>query len=149
MFFKQLFSCGKAKRTKNVNEFTCVTGAVSVPGKDLAATVTVAKGDDVTDNVVDVLPPQIIELTPTEGPTYGESVITIEGVGFGTNNDIVEAYVGEEKCTKTTLVSNTRVECISPKSVTIAGPVIVNIVVASVSSVAMAGSGKEGKESIT
>ena len=86
-------SCGNAKRTKNLNEFTCVTGAVSVPGKDLAATVTVAKGDDVTDNVVDVLPPQIIELTPTEGPTYGESVITIEGVGFGTNNDVVEAYV--------------------------------------------------------
>ena len=61
----------------------------------------------------------------------------------------VRRYVGGEKCLQTTLVSNSRVECISPKSVTVAGPVVVKVVVASVSSVAMAGPGKEGKESIT
>jgi hypothetical protein len=131
--------CTEAKRTKNKNEFTCISGA-SKPGENLDVTVIVSKEDDITDPVVDIVPPHIVSLSPTEGPTYGENVIEIDGSGYGTKEEAVAAFVGTTPCLKTTLVSKTRVLCVTPKRNTGAGSGLVRIEVSGVSSTSIGNS---------
>ena len=129
-------ACTKAERTQNKNEFTCISGA-SKPGEALAATVIVAKGEkinEITDSIVDVIPPQIVSLSPTEGPTFGENDVVIDGSGFGNEGEVVSAFVGNTPCLKTTLVSKTRVVCVAPKRNQGAGIELVRVEVSNIPS---------------
>jgi hypothetical protein len=110
-------SCTKVKRSpKKKNEFTCLTGP-SKPGFNLMASLSLDEHDPKIENpVVEIIPPQIVSLNPTEGPTYGENVIVITGTGFGKKENLVAAFVGDEPCIKTTLVSEKKVLCVAPKT---------------------------------
>ena len=108
--------CTNVQRSTKKNEFTCLTGP-SKPGVNLNASLTLDEHDaPISNPVVEVIPPQIVSLNPTEGPTYGENVIVIAGSGFGENKKLVTAFVGTTPCLTTTLVSSKKVLCVAPKS---------------------------------
>ena len=108
--------CTNVQRSTKKNEFTCLTGP-SKPGVNLNASLTLDEHDaPISNPVVEVIPPQIVSLNPTEGPTYGENVIVIAGSGFGENKKLVTAFVGTTPCLTTTLVSSKSVLCVAPKS---------------------------------
>jgi hypothetical protein len=96
------------------SEFVC-TSARTQPGEELDVSVEVAPGVQVSAPIGTVIPPQLTALSPTEGPSYGEDVLTISGSGFGKDARIVVARVDGVACVKTTLVSDTEVKCVTPK----------------------------------
>ena len=110
--------CTNVKRSNTkMNEFTCVAGP-SKPGQQLNATLVLDSTDVVRieNPVVEIIPPQIVSLSPTEGPTYGENTIAITGTGFGSNAKLVSAFVGTVPCLKTTWLSEKKVLCVAPKA---------------------------------
>jgi hypothetical protein len=109
-------ACAAAQRSDDNpdSEFVC-TSARAQPGEKLAVSVEVAPGVLVSAPIGKVIPPQLTALSPTEGPSYGEDMLTISGSGFGSDARIVVARVDGVACVKTTLVSDTEVKCLTPK----------------------------------
>jgi hypothetical protein len=59
--------------------------------------------------------PVVSSVTPSVGPSYGGSVLTVTGSGFGTSADDATVFVGEEPCEASSWVSDSQMLCVSPR----------------------------------
>jgi hypothetical protein len=88
------------------------------PGGGLHLPVTVSVGAQhvlTSAAVFDYESPIVASITPSVGPSYGGSVITVTGSGFGTSADGATVYVGNEPCEASSWVSDSQMLCVSPR----------------------------------
>jgi hypothetical protein len=90
------------------------------PGGGLRLPVTVSVGGQrllSSGSLFDYESPDVSSVTPSVGPSYGGSVLTVVGSGFGTSADGATVYVGDQPCEASSWVSDTEMLCVSPRVV--------------------------------
>ena len=88
------------------------------PGGGLRLPVTVSVGAQhalASQAVFDYESPVVTSVTPSIGPSYGGSVLTVFGSGFGSSADGAAVFVGGEVCEASSWVSDTQMLCVSPR----------------------------------
>ena len=60
--------------------------------------------------------PTILKMEPTNGPTFGHTVVTITGLWFGFTDTNQTVYIGEHPCMETNWKSESVIECITAPS---------------------------------
>jgi hypothetical protein len=88
------------------------------PGGGLHSPVTVSIGGQhvlTSSAFFDYESPVVLSVTPTVGPSYGGSVLTVTGSGFGTSADDATVFVGEQPCEASSWVSDSQMLCVSPR----------------------------------
>jgi hypothetical protein len=85
-------------------------------GRRLPVTVSIG-GQHVLSSgaVFDYESPVVLSVTPSVGPSYGGSVLTVAGSGFGSSGDGALVFVGDEPCEASSWVSDTEMLCVSPR----------------------------------
>jgi hypothetical protein len=88
------------------------------PGGGLRLPVTVSVGAQhalSSAAFFDYESPVVTSITPSIGASYGGSIITITGSGFGSSSDGASVFVGDEPCEASSWVSDTQMLCVSPR----------------------------------
>lgn len=85
-------------------------------GRSLAVTVSIG-GQHVLASAAtfDYESPMVSSVTPSIGPSYGGSVLTVTGSGFGSSADGATVFVGNEPCEASSWISDTQMLCVSPR----------------------------------
>jgi len=86
-------------------------------GRSLPVTVSIGGQHLLSSSATfDYESPVVSSVTPSVGPSYGGSVLTVTGSGFGTSADGATVFVGDEPCEASSWISDTQILCVSPRT---------------------------------